>query len=324
MARRALPTPCLRVMAVVAPVCSTPVWPPVNVLLTGALLAPGQRTVTFVLGVRGRSAGAHGHTDHRVWNRAVWSPLGASRRLLRLVGAVCGPAGVVVLGLEETIERRRGANITATGLDRDPVRSSRAHVVNVSGRRWRCGRRLPPRSGAHRVWAHAGKPPVPIRWGLSRDPYQRFASQAWRSTPWDQPPAPILTWWLRRGPRAVTRADARAPLGRETQRPWPAPAMARTTPAWVSLSASLTLTAPPLRQQEVPTVRLTAWSANLHPTCAQAMAWVRRHGWEPGRCSTSSQEADRLTGPRAVVDRFSDGRGYAAALDKVELRKWRG
>ena len=95
--------------------------------------------------------------------------------------------------------------------------------------------------------------------------------------------------------------------------------MARTTPAWVSLSASLTLTAPPLRQQEVPTVRLTAWSANLHPTCAQTMAWVRRHGWEPGRCSTSSQEADRLTGPRAVVDRFSDGRGYAAALDKVEL-----
>ena len=94
--------------------------------------------------------------------------------------------------------------------------------------------------------------------------------------------------------------------------------MARTTPAWVSLSASLTLTAPPLRQQEVPTVRLTAWSANLHPTCAEAMAWVRRHGWEPGRCSTSSQEADRLTGPRAVVDRCSDGRGYAAALDKVE------
>ena len=107
----------------------------------------------MVLGVRGRSAGAHGHTDHRVWNRAVWSPLGASRRLLRLVGAVFGPAGVVVLGLEETIERRRGANITAQGLDRDPVRSSRAHVVNVSGRRWRCGRRLPPRSGAHRVWA---------------------------------------------------------------------------------------------------------------------------------------------------------------------------
>ena len=140
-------------MAVVAPVCSTPVWPPVNVLLTSALLAPGQRTVTSVLGVRGRSAGAHGHTDHRVWNRAVWSPLGASRRLLRLVGAVFGPAGVVVLGREETIERRRGANITAQGLDRDPVRSSRAHVVNVSGRRWRCGRRLPPRSGAHRVWA---------------------------------------------------------------------------------------------------------------------------------------------------------------------------
>ena len=169
-------------MAVVAPVCSTPVWPPVNVLLTGALLAPGQRTVTSVLGVRGRSAGAHGHTDHRVWNRAVWSPLRASRRLLRLVGAVFGPAGVVVLGLEETIERRRGANITAQGLDRDPVRSSRAHVVNVSGRRWRCGRRLPPRSGAHRCGLTPGSRRCPSAGGSVVTP-----TSALRHRPGGQP-----------------------------------------------------------------------------------------------------------------------------------------
>ena len=167
--------------------------------------------------------------------------------------------------------RRRPRGSTAdpgSGAHRSPPPAG-SPASDPGGQMGRCGNAVAAADHTTAVWAHAGKPPVPI-----------------------------LTWWLRRGPRAVTRADARAPLGRETQRPWPAPAMARTTPAWVSLSASLTLTAPPLRQQEVPTVRLTAWSANLHPTCAQTMAWVRRHGWEPGRCSTSSQgsgQAHRAT-----------------------------
>lgn len=150
---RSLPTTCISVMAVCAPVFSKPLWPHVNVLLTGAILAPGKRTVPSALGVMGLSAAAHVQTYHRVLNRAVWSPLGASRLLLRLLVAVFGPAGVVVCGLDETIERRRGAHIQAKGLYRDPVRSSRAHCVNVSGLRWLCGRLLTPMSWAHRVWA---------------------------------------------------------------------------------------------------------------------------------------------------------------------------
>jgi hypothetical protein len=153
MAMLSLPTTFISVMAVFAPVFSKPVWQHVKVLLTGAILAPGKRTVTSALCVRGLSAAAPFQPSHRVLNRAVWSPLGASRLLLRLLVAVCVPAGVVGFGLDETIERRRGAHINAKGIDRDPVRSSRAHVVNVSGRRWRCGRRLPPMSWAHRVWA---------------------------------------------------------------------------------------------------------------------------------------------------------------------------
>lgn len=41
-----LPTECISVLAVFAPVCSKPVWLHVNVLITGAIRAPGQRTVT--------------------------------------------------------------------------------------------------------------------------------------------------------------------------------------------------------------------------------------------------------------------------------------
>jgi DDE superfamily endonuclease len=148
-----LPTTFISVMAVFAPLFSKPVWQQVKVLLTGAILAPGKRTVTSALCVMGLSAAAHFQTYHRVLNRTVWSPLGASRLLLRLLVAVFVPSGVVVFGLDETIERRRGAKIKAKGIYRDPVRSSRSHFVKVSGLRWLGCMLLTPMRWANRVWA---------------------------------------------------------------------------------------------------------------------------------------------------------------------------
>src|ERR1700752_2082022 len=153
MAMLSLPTTFISVIAVFAPVFSKPVWQHVKVLLTGAILAPGKRTVTSALCVLGLSAAARFHPYHRVLNRAVWSPLGASRLLLRLLVAVFVSAGVGVFGLDETIEPRRGATINAKGIYRDPVRSSRAHFVKVSGLRWLCCMLLTPIRWAHRVWA---------------------------------------------------------------------------------------------------------------------------------------------------------------------------
>ena len=74
--------------------------------------------------------------DHRGLHLARWSALAASHILLRLLGTTFAPAGEVIFGLDDTIERQRGAHITATGIDRDPVRSSHAHVVKASGLRW--------------------------------------------------------------------------------------------------------------------------------------------------------------------------------------------
>jgi len=65
-----------------APVFSRPVWQHVQLLLTGAVLAPGKRTVTAILQIMGRSAASDFQTYHRVLNCAGWSPLMASRRLL--------------------------------------------------------------------------------------------------------------------------------------------------------------------------------------------------------------------------------------------------
>jgi DDE superfamily endonuclease len=148
-----LPTTFISVMAVLAPVFSKPVGPHVKVLLTGALLAPGRRTVTASLRVMGLSAEPQFQRDHCVLNRAVWSPLTASRLLLRLLVAMFVPWGVVVCGLDDTIERRRGDHIRAKGIDRDPVRSSHSHVVKVSGLRWLCCMLLTPMPWAGRVWA---------------------------------------------------------------------------------------------------------------------------------------------------------------------------
>src|SRR4029450_3994157 len=148
-----LPIAFSSAIGVFAPVFSRPVWQHVQVLMTGAVLAPGQRTVTAILRIMGRSAAPDFQTYHRVLNRAVWSPLTASRLLLRLLVAVCIPRGVVVCGLDDTIERRRGEEGTDKGIYRDPVRSLPAHVVKASGLRWLACMVLVPLSWADRVWA---------------------------------------------------------------------------------------------------------------------------------------------------------------------------
>jgi hypothetical protein len=116
-----------------APLFSRRVWRHVPLLVVGAILAPGRRMVSSVLHAVGLSQDRTFQTYHRVLNRAVWSPLRASRILLHLLISTFVPSGPVVLGIDETIERRRGAKIAAAGIYRDPVRSSHSHFVKVNG-----------------------------------------------------------------------------------------------------------------------------------------------------------------------------------------------
>jgi hypothetical protein len=140
-------------LAPFAPLFSRPVWRHAQVLLVGAILAPGQRMVSSVLRVMGLGRLATFQTYHRVLNRAVWSSLGASRILLGLVVSTFAPHGPLIVGIDETIERRRGKKIAAAGIYRDPVRSSHSHFVKVRGRRWICLMLLVPVPWAARVWA---------------------------------------------------------------------------------------------------------------------------------------------------------------------------
>src|SRR5258705_14023368 len=99
-----------------APLLSKRVWEHVQVLVVGALLAPGKRTVTAVLRVLGLSQEGQFQKYHRVLNRARWSSMAVARVLLSLVVDTFVPLGPVIIGLDDTLERRRGEKIKAKGV----------------------------------------------------------------------------------------------------------------------------------------------------------------------------------------------------------------
>ena len=381
-----LPDTILPVLDPFASLFRDPTWRKAQILLVGVILATGQRTVASALRVMGLSGDRNYARYHHVLNRAVWSPLEMLRILLGLlVRHLDRGEGPLIFGIDETLERRRGPQISALGIYRDAVRSSRSYVVKASGLRWvslmwlghipwagRCwalpfltvlapseryyrrqGRRhkkltdwarqmilqlrrwlpgrplvlvgdsgyavldllhfcqslrepvtlitrlrldaglyapAPPRrpgqngrprvkgarlptlkellnqsalswitapvawyGGSTRivelasqtaVWYHSGKPPVPIRWVLVRDPQGEFDTQALLCTNPEVAPVQILEWFALRWQLEVTFQEARAHLGVETQRQWSGRAIARTTPvlmglfSWISLAAT--------------------------------------------------------------------------------------
>ena len=131
-----LPAELLPLIVEFAPLFSKPVWERAKTLLVGAILAIGKRTVTACLRVTGKSEEVHFQNYHRVLNRARWSALEAARVLLRMLVTTFASSGELVIGIDDTIERRRGQKIKAKGIYRDPVRSSHSHLVKASGLRW--------------------------------------------------------------------------------------------------------------------------------------------------------------------------------------------
>ncbi|HYR05962.1 MAG TPA: transposase [Gallionella sp.] len=438
-------------IGVFAPLFTAPVWRHVPVLLGGARLAPGKRTVTAVWRVIGLGHDRRFHKYHRVLSHARGSVLAASRLLLGERLAALAPAGPVVLGLDDTIERRRGEKIIAQGIYRDPVRSSKGHVVKASGLRWLSLMLLAPVPWAQRVWAlpvltvlcpseryyhtrgrthqplterarqilrvihrwlphrekvvvadssfaalellaalppqlhlvtrlrldaalyapaparqagqqgrprkkgkrqptleqraadpathwtpltlprwysqgartveivtgtavwyHSGKPPVPIRWVLVRDPHGRFEPQAFLCTHLQATALAILTWFVQRWQVEVTCEEGRAHLGVETQRQWSDHAIARTTPVLMGLFSLVTLLAHRLQSPQGVPVRSSAWYAKDRPTFSDALALVRSQLWQHRWFSRSVETTDVVKVPVVLLEQFTEALCYAA------------
>jgi hypothetical protein len=170
---RTLPTQMIRVLLPFVPLFSKRVWQHAQVLLSGAILAPGARTVSSALRAMGLDQEERFHRYHRVLSRASWSSLAASRVLLGLLVEAFVPEGSpLIVGIDETLERRYGRKISARGVYRDPVRSTHEDFVKSSGLRWVCVMLLVEIPWASRVWA------LPFLSALA--PSERYAAERGR------------------------------------------------------------------------------------------------------------------------------------------------
>lgn len=429
------------------------VWQSAQVLLAGAILCVGTRTVASCLRVMGLAGFSRFQRFHRVLSRAEWSSLHASRRLLQALVEAFAPEGPLVMALDDTIERRRGLKIAARGVYRDAVASSDKTVVKVSGLRWLClmlvapipwagrlwalpffsvlvpsepyyvdqrrsARKLtdrarqmvrlikrwlpdreivvtadssfsslkllhaarrrvtfvtrlklnaglyeppPPRlpgtvgrprligarqpklcdvlidpktvwesltmskwygTGERRIevvtgtalWYHGGKPIVPLRWVLVRDPLHELAPQAFLCTNQNTTPAQILGWFVQRWQIEVTFEEARAHLGMETQRQWSDKAIERSTPIVLALYSMVALLAKELieKQQQPMLIRQAAWYRKDCATFSDTIALVRRHLWCSEDLWIPGKPPDTIKIPRALFDCLIDTLAYAA------------
>ena len=141
------------VLAAFAPLFTEPSWLRAQVLLCGTLLAPANHTLTAALRALGLAGEPGFQNYHRVLNRARWSARQAAQVLLKLLVEAFVPSGPVIIGLDETIERRRGRKLTARAIYHDAARSSKACFQKTSGLRWMSLALLVPVRWAGRVWA---------------------------------------------------------------------------------------------------------------------------------------------------------------------------
>ena len=132
-----LPDAIVSLLIPFATLFTSPTWRKAQVLLVGAILTPGQRTVAAALRVMGLSDNQNYARCHEVLNRAVWSSREVARVLLALLLQQLDRGdGPLIFGIDETLERRRGPKIKSLGIYRDAVRSSRQQLVKASGLRW--------------------------------------------------------------------------------------------------------------------------------------------------------------------------------------------
>ena len=106
----------VELLSVFAIAFTAPTWKNGLVLLFGAILTPGRRTVTSALRVMGLEDDPRFEKYHRVLNRNRWQPLLLSKLLLGLIIGLCVPAGMpLLLAVDETLERRWGPKINYLG-----------------------------------------------------------------------------------------------------------------------------------------------------------------------------------------------------------------
>src|SRR5215211_3650173 len=123
-----LPARFAAVILCFAPLFFQRSWRHAEVLLIGAILAPGRRTVSSILRITGRSRERRFVNYHRILNRAAWSGRAAARVLLGLLLDAFVPAGPVLLArISHTTEGAAGRRAAACCCDICSTGHERGH-----------------------------------------------------------------------------------------------------------------------------------------------------------------------------------------------------
>jgi DDE superfamily endonuclease len=263
------------------------------------------------------------------WTRQV--ALQARRWLPRRTIVLVGDSAFAVLDLLATLTRQGLICITRLRLDaalyepaapREPGRKGRTRKkgarlptltqklhdaktdwqsLSVTGWYGNTERRLEICSDTA-VWYHAGRPVLPIRWVLLRDPQGDFKPQALLCTDPNRDAHDIIGWFVRRWSVEVTFRETRDHLGVETQRQWSDQAIARTTPCLLALFSIVTLLATRLGKRARLAVSTAAWYRKQRPTFADTLAAVRREIWRTQGFPMSHSRTDRQKLTKALSD----------------------
>ena len=430
------------IISVFSPLFSKKVFEHAGQLLLGAILTCGKRTVCGILRTLGLKDIRNWSTYHRVLSHTKWSALQCARCLLQLLIKRFVGGTTLVLGIDETIERRWGPKLKARGIYRDAVRSSKSHFVKCSGLRWIVVMVLCPVSWANRIWAlpfltvlspskryyeqrgkrhkklsdwtrqiclllsrwlpdfqlimvgdaaysiidlldatrnhvhwitriridaalfdfasayqgrgrpritgkklptmqqrlnhpdtqwqqvrfskwykeknkimeitsgkalwyRTGKPPIPLKWVIIRDPNGLLDPVAIQCTDLNLSAIQIVKHYLKRWQVEVTFEELRTHLGVETQRQWADLSIQRTTPTLMALFSLVTLWADQLNSMKKLTVFQTTWYHKGYPTFSDAMASVRYRIWQYQIYLRSAKLTDRNKKRGSLIDHLA-------------------
>jgi DDE superfamily endonuclease len=112
---------------------TAPSFASLTTVLTGWVFA-SRRTVTQMILAAGDAAEKHFSSYHRLFSAARWSLDALGLAVFDLIGPFLG--SVVMLGLDDTLCRKRGLKMFGTGMHHDPLLSSRGKVITNWGHSW--------------------------------------------------------------------------------------------------------------------------------------------------------------------------------------------
>jgi hypothetical protein len=155
------------------------------------------------------------------------------------------------------------------------------------------------------IWYRGGKPAVPLRWVLIRDPQGKLEPMAIQSTDLDLEPIEIVRHYLKRWCIEVTFEEVRAHLGVETQRQWSDFSILRSTPCLMALFSIITLWADQLVSMQKLNIFQTAWYKKANPTFSDAIASVRYRIWKYQFSLRSAKNTDCKENYQTLFDHLA-------------------